>query len=440
MIKNWIEFIKESSTFEKSWKLDPKTIKSFFLDLVDYKISVLADFNFYHTSDPSIIYKQKFGKVIKNGGIYHRIMTGEVLYPMYLIDLSTWLSSNYSGKIDEDLIESLLTGIDMIKDFANSEIFVSCSDRTSFNYDSDYFLKYDELKYLNITKYDTGGLFFTLYDSPFDNGDNDLDFRRIIIFAVEKNPKKINSSDIFHFYKFEDNKDAFLKDGKIYLRIGIEDLSETILRRSSNSEYLKVLEKGCEALEAYYDSSDYRPDIKELLTYILDNENLTLIIKNMIKEQGIEQFIENSDNDELENKTEEQIIDYLLNERYKKTLEKLLEDEEVIDEIKSEYSWASMHSHMDENYDNIINAFDDLVEKYFSFTKEIVEDKTYYNLELKNEWLEKADFEVGESLYHIWSSFCYQTGIDDLNLNPRLSDFGYVERSSFNQEIKHYLK
>jgi len=76
-----------------------------------------------------------------------------------------------------------------------------------------------------------------------------------------------------------------------------------------------------------YESHYYQPDIDSLFRYDLKKENEILAIKALIKELGgLEEFIKECDNENLEGKSEDEIINFLLKERFYSTLEQLCKE------------------------------------------------------------------------------------------------------------------
>ena len=248
----------------------------------------------------------------------------------------------------------------------------------------------------------------------------------------------------------------------------LEDLADFIL--SPRSEYKDSLVKGQEHMWDYYDISDYYPDIISLFGYSVEKENQVLIVKSIIKElggyeQAINHIGDECDNqiyEEVKDMTEEELIEYLLSERFYKTIKQLATDSEVLREIRDTIANWEMSAHCDDNYDQIVSSFDSIVSdelgQYEKVVKEVTKyynskdaegnqvrreyktDVTYYQFPYSNDWISDIDSEYlyNKDLDDLFRDFVRESNIDR-NLNPRISDYGDVNKEDMNKDIKAFL-
>ena len=242
----------------------------------------------------------------------------------------------------------------------------------------------------------------------------------------------------------------------------MEDLADILLDR--NSDYKKTLIGGTEEMWDNYESHYYIPDIPTFFQYTLDKENEILMVKSIIKEMGgLEETInhigdECSDEayESVKGKSEDEVIDYLLKERFYDTLKQLCNNSDITDEIKQTVADWEMSAHVDDNYKSILSEFDDIADKEFKYQK-IEKDNwvksegysnggytqsiTYYEVEFDSRWMDDFDSDSlfrESSIRNIFDEWCGQQWFT-YNLNPRIDDYGNVDSKKLNEDIKHYL-
>ena len=186
----------------------------------------------------------------------------------------------------------------------------------------------------------------------------------------------------------------------------------------------------------------------------------------MIKESGgLEEFkelIKELGNESIEDMNEDELIEYLLKERYYSTLKQLCKDSEIIGEIKSDYADWDRNAHADKNLQDIYDEFDYIVGKNFSFAKERREVKKhyftkdsqgnrqrveyndysyFYKIRFSNDWIRETETEyVNEkSLYDIFREYINNSYDFNYELNPHFSDYGDMDEKAFNQEVNAML-
>jgi hypothetical protein len=296
---------------------------------------------------------------------------------------------------------------------------------------------------------------------PEDNMSGEEANNYIAIFAKQRNTIKIKPTDLEEYYGW--NVDV-KKEGQLCAEIDLEDLADFIL--SPRSDYKDSLVKGQEHMWDYYELSNYYPDIISLFNYGVDKENEIILVKSIIKElggyeQAINHIGDECDNDVYEavkDMSEEELINYLLKERFYNTIKQLATDSEVLTEVRDTIANWEMSAHCDDNHDEIVSNFDSIVSdelgQFEKVVKEVTKhyttrdgrrveyktDVTYYQFPYSNDWISDIDSEYlfNKDLDELFRDFVRESNIDR-NLNPRISDYGDVNKEDMNKDIKAYL-
>ena len=441
-LKRYIQFVKESlkeKIEEKSlWKLDEDQIRDYFIDFEDAGYLLTVEFGFVEE-----ITKHYYNRPSEQKEIYtEKVTSGENVRPAY------WIRIEKSSSVNsEDITDSLKFVYSILKSESDADI-------TLHDADTDVDINTTIIK---------GGIFINT--EPDDDKSGEEAESYLALFVKQKESVKITPKDLVEFYGWNVEVE---KEGQLWAEIDLEDLADFIL--SSRSDYKDSLVKGQEHMWDYYDISGYYPDIISTFNYGLDEENQVLVVKSIIKELGGYEQTINHIGDECDNQiyedvkdmTEEELIKYLLSERFYKTIEQLANHSEVLQEIRDTIANFEMSAHCDDNYDEIVSNFDSIVsdelEQYEKVVKEVTKyyttkdaegnqvrreyktDVTYYQFPYSNDWIKEVD-----------SDYLYSKDIDDLfrdwvreqnidrNLNPRISDYGDVNKSEMNKDIKAYL-
>ncbi len=434
-LKRYTQFIKESLKEDieegKLWKLSEDDIREYLTDLIDNNYLITITFGFLEK-----ITKNYYNKPSEEVEVFtEKVVVGNEVRPCY------WIQIESTRKVkSEDVTDTIRFTVDMIEEHANAECQL---------HDRDGQLDIDSIQV-------KGGLFV----------DGDLEVEDYMaIFAKQKDSIVITQEQIENFYGW--NVEV-KKDGFLYAEIDLEDLADKILY--SKSDYKDSLVKGQEHMWDYYEIHYYYPEINSLFQYDLNKENERLLVKSIIKELGgLEQtisFIGDECDNEIYEKTkamsEEELIEYLLTERFYETIKQLGNDSEVLREVRDTIANWEMSAHCDDNYQEIVDEFDSIVEdelgQYEKVVKEVTkyytskdaegnptrreykDNVTYYQFPYKNEWIEEVD-----------SEYLYNKDLDDLfrdwvgeqsinrELRPRISDYGSVDKAKMNEDIKAYL-
>ena len=446
MIKKYLQFISESikeKIEEKSlWKLSEDDITDYMLEITDAGYSVSVEFGF---SEKVKQYSYKDGKRVETEEdiFTDKVKAGDKVTPAY------WISIIKGDRIkNDDVTSTFQFACSIIAEEANAEISVNDSDGNLGDPDGI------EIK---------GGLFYT--DNWNSSEPELLEVDNIAIFAKCKETVIFTEKDLVEYYNW---KDAIVKEDKVYVEFDIEDMSDIMLSRNSN--YKDILLKGQEDMYDDYYGSDYQPDIPSMIQYTLTNENNHLLIKAMIKEVGGLEDMINHIGDEcsdeayesVKGKSEEEVIQFLLKERFYNTLKQLCKNSEICQEIRQTIGDWEMNAHVDSNYQSILDEFDEIVEEKFKFTKdkrevtkyytskdaegnqtrrEYQELDTFYTIPYNNDWIDNYDGERLKdlSLHDIFKEWCGEQYFT-YEMNPYFSDSGDVDSKALNTEIKGDLE
>lgn len=419
-IKNYIQFIKESKDSKRIYELSETKIREYLIELEDagYFIDIT------------------FGFMDNEGEFTRKVYADKEVKPAYWIEIHSTKDST-----NEDLIEVLKTACSIIEDEADAEI--KLKDCTA----NDDELDIDRIIIKN-------GIFYSNVESDRGN------LGHVAIFAKQNNFVTLTQKELAEYYGWSYKIE---KDDKIYAEIDIERLSDLLVKESN---YKKSLSDGTETMWDYYDTSDYYPDTNSLFQYDLSDENGRLLIKAMIKEMGglkntISHIGDECDDevyDDVKDMSEEELIKYLLKERYKETIKQLGYNSDVYDEIKTTVADWSLSAHCDQNLDDIMREFDRIVEnevgsfikitkeetKYYKvgeIKNEYKKDVIYYQFTFSNTWIEDKDSEDLHKpleINEILDDWLYEN-IYKTELNPYFSDYGNVDSKAMNIDIKAYL-
>jgi len=437
-LKRYIQFIKESLKEDLDsgiiWELNEDQIREYLIELDDAGYLITVNFGFVKKH---IIHYYNKPSVEKD--VYtENIVAGEEIRPAYWIEIQKSRDVN-----NEDVTDSLKFACSIIEDEADADIKL-------FDSDTDVDINTTLIK---------GGIFINV--DPEDNMSGEEVNNYIAIFAKQRNTIKIKPTDLEEYYGW--NVDV-KKEEQLWAEIDLEDLADFIL--SPRSDYKDSLVKGQEHMWDYYEISNYYPDIISLFNYGVDKENEIILVKSIIKElggyeQAINHIGDECDNDiyeEVKEMSEEELIKYLLEERFYKTIKQLATHSEVLTEVRDTIANWEMSAHCDDNHDEIVSSFDSIVSdelgQFEKVVKEVTKhyttrdgrrveyktDVTYYQFPYSNDWISDIDSEYlfNKDLDELFRDFVRESNIDR-NLNPRISDYGDVNKEDMNKDIKAYL-
>jgi len=445
-LKRYIHFISESikKDIEEGtlWKLTEDDITDYMLEITDAGYSVSVEFGF---SEKAKQYSYKDGKRVETEKdiFTDKVKAGDKVTPAY------WISIIKGDRIkNDDVTSTFQFACSIIAEEANAEISVNDSDGNLGDPDGI------EIK---------GGLFYT--DNWNSSEPELLEADNIAIFAKSKETITFTQENLVEYYNWTD---AIIKDGSIYVEVNLEDMSDIMLSRSSN--YKDILVKGEEDMYDNYHGYDYQPDIPSMIQYTLTKENNNLLIKAMIKEVGGLESMINHIGDEcsdetyerVKGKSEEEVIEFLLKERFYETLKQLCKNSEICQEIRQTIGDWEMNAHVDSNYQSILDEFDEVVESEFTYTKEkrevtkhytskdaegnqtrreYQELDTFYTIPYSNDWIDNSEGDTlqDNSLVDIFKEWCGEQYFT-YEMKPNFSDYGDVDSKALNNDLKSDLE
>ncbi len=435
-LKRYLEFLKESLETSSIWKIDENKIREFLIELEDAEYIILVTFGFVGEK------KEYF---YNRPTEYSEVFTEKIL-ANELTNLAISIEIQSSSKT---------SNVDVTDDFlaALSAIEIECDAEIELN-DNGGKLSQNDL----LIK---GGIFTGT--EPDDEYSGTEIEGSLFVFVKFNNQIKFTPKQLADFYGWKCDEET---EDNIYVHVNLEDMADNIL--SSRSQWRETLVAGEEDLWEHYDISGYYPDIDSLFQYTLDKENGNLLIKSMIKEAGGLEDIKGHIGDECDNDvydkvkemSEEELINYLLKERYKDTLKQLGKNSEIWSDINQTVADFELGAHVHDNYQELLSEFDRCVNDEFKFTKfkkevekswkskstdgnEVIhkytKEETFYRIQFDNKWIEDWDSEdiFKYNLDGIFREYC--GNLERYELRPHFSDYGHVDSKKMNSEIKAIL-
>jgi len=445
-LKKYIQFISESikeDIEERTlWELTEDDITDYMLEITDAGYYVSVEFGF---SEKAKQYSYKDGKRVETEKdiFTDKVKAGDEVTPAY------WIQIDKSDRVkNDDVTSTFQFACSIIAEEANAEISVNDSEGNLGDPDGI------EIK---------GGLFYT--DNWNSSDPELLEVDNIAIFAKSKETVTFTQENLVEYYNWTD---AIVKDGNIYVEVNLEDMSDIMLSR--NASYKDILVKGEEDMYDNYHGYDYQPDIPSMIQYTLTKENNNLLIKAMIKEVGGLESMINHIGDEcsdetyerVKGKSEEEVIEFLLKERFYETLKQLCKNSEICQEIRQTIGDWEMNAHVDSNYQSILDEFDEVVESEFTYTKEkrevtkhytskdaegnqtrreYQELDTFYTIPYSNDWIDNSEGDTlqDNSLVDIFKEWCGEQYFT-YEMKPNFSDYGDVDSKALNNDLKSDLE
>jgi hypothetical protein len=430
-LKRYIQFINESIKEQidekKFWKLDEDDIREYLIDLTDAGYLITVGFGFCETWTEHRYNKPSIEKEIYT----EKVKSGDDVRPSY------WIQIESSGSVNNDDVTSALQfAYSIISEQANADIVIN---------DADGSLDIDRI----LLK---GGLFINT--EPDDDNSGEEAELYIAMFVKQKDLVEISEVDLMNYYGWDVDE---VKNDHLYLHIDLEDMCNIMLDRKDR--WKDILVGGMQdGFWDNYDSWNYAPDINSLFQYTLDKDNVVLLVKSMIKEMGGLENTINHIGDEcsdeayesVKGKSEEEVIQFLLKERFYETLKQLCKNSDIYqDEVANTVADWEMSAHADANFDELENAFDDIVGKEFEYSKIKKEvgskgyeiEKNFYVIPFSNEWIKDIDSEnlYVKNLKDVFDEWCGHQYFT-YEIKPYFSDYGNVDNKKLNSEIKGNLE
>jgi hypothetical protein len=430
-LKKWKEFININESkieFNTIWNLNEDDIRDYLQESIDEGYQIEVEFGFVGKKK---IWNYKDNKYNTQERFTKNMISGNNTSAISIVIRS-------EGVSDIDVSTNLKFAYSIISEEADAEIKLLDGDGELGNIDGI------------IAK---GGLFFT--DTWNENPKVQELEGHLEFLVMQKEDVKITQKQLAEYYKWGSYE---TKGDLIFVDYSLEDLADEILKRDSRYKDLLIHEG--DIYDNYF-GSDYQPDLISLFQYYLDKDNEVLLVKTIIKEiGGFNQFINQIGKEELKEMKEEELIDYLLKERFYRTLKDISSDSEILGDVKQSYGdWASQ-AHADTNLEEIRSAFDKILNDNFTYekgtreveknskykdengnTRTYTELETFYLIQFSNDWIEDMEIDdlENERLTNIFQQYIYNNDMTGYELKPYFSDYGNVDEKAWNKDIKSDL-
>lgn len=272
--------------------------------------------------------------------------------------------------------------------------------------------------------------------------------------------KKFTDIGILNHYKISDWEEI---DGVAFIEMEKGGLAGLFIPTKSN--YYSYLVDG-EPLDYFAWGGGYRPKVGDLVNQYSDIsiKNKEKLVEVIVEEcGGVDKFYDRFSYclpSEYEGKVDISTISRNgkgidLGEIFENSYEEFSKFSDIIDEIINTISDWSVSAHEDENSKEIDDEFEDLLNKHITYTtfkknverwmnlngerKSYEEEVDFYRIKFDPEWLVDNNMDLlGSSLSELFCEWCLET-IGKVDINPRLSDYGHVDRESLNAEISSII-
>ena len=415
MIKRYHQFITES--------LDPDELKEYFIDIIDSGVDIdIENDEVYFEEKYSSMSKKYYTSEVdfEEHEEYQKLIAGNVYYKGFIITLIL-------NKFNGDLTNDFKNSVSQIESLGFKLLKVTLVESDGYeSTESD--LKIDDI--------------FLDWNNEENNEENSNFYLKLHFHSEEE--IRLTDVDLAEYYCWTDWDETESKE--IYFDISVQDIVSVFIKEKS--EYYEILsDEDYDISARYRNSGDYSPSIKELCgeySY-LSNENIFKIIEIFIKNSnGWESFIE--DNDDLINvRSKEEFFKEIT--RNRKLLSNLFErandnelNETLIDNIRWTIGDYSSDAHAGKNLKEIWNYFYNMIGNHIKY-EEIIKNETL-RVYFQNAWVEESPIDLmHNTLESVFSSWVIESISDEeKRINPRLSDWGDVDKVSLNMEISDMLK
>jgi hypothetical protein len=452
-LKKYLQFIKESVETTSLYWIDEEDIKNIFQYIIDeqYPLSISKIFFGYYGYSSGKFYNPNDNLdelVMFDIDQDDVILHGQEYYPAWRISV---VKSQYSG---DDVTDELQSAISQLKGEGYIVDTVEDEDGKT-NLENIHLLKGSIITWIP----EKPGKPFTSNQEEMSDGDVYISSSELVILIRQSEEVEMTEKMLAEIYEWKCDR---IEGDSIYCHVEIDDMLRAILSVNDYKRWGKVLEEGELDIGDYY-GDGYYPEIDSMFQYTLDKDNRVLVVKAMIQELGgLESTLkELEDSDiykELVDKSEDEVIQILLEERFLRAITQLSRDSEIMGSIRETISDWEREAHCQQNWEDLINEFDECVSEvteYTKFEKEI--DKyyikkdtyervyyksmvTHYEIPFEDKWIiDYGKSLKGYSLYSLFIEWCSDDYIS-YELNPRFKDWGDVDSKDLNKEIASILK
>jgi len=464
-LKRYLQFIKESLSDNSMYWIDEDQIKDIFQNITDegYVLNITKVF-FGHYGITRGIKKlsgysgNKFYDPNKNSEDDKLILfdvndddvllSGQSYNPGWRISI---IKSQYSG---DDVTDEFQSAISQLK--GEGYIIDTVEDEEGkTNLENIHLLNGSIITWIP----ETPNKPFTTNQDEMSDGDVYISSVELALLVHQSEEVKFTDKTLSEVYEWKCDR---IEGDKIYCHVDIDDMASSILSRSARERWGKILESGELDIFDYY-GDGYYPEISSMFQYTLDKDNRILVVKALIQELGgLESTINNlidEDNtyESLVGKSEDEVIDFLLKERFLDSIKRLSQDSEIIGEVRETISDMERQAHCEQNWEDLISEFDGVVSDVTEYTKlEKEVDKyyikkdtsekvwyksvvTHYEIPFQDKWILDYNKTLkGYSLDALFQEWCSDSYLD-YKLEPHFKDWGDVDSKDLNKEISSIL-
>lgn len=452
-LKKYLQFIKESAEISSLYWIDEEDIKDIFRYITDegYLLSISKIFFGYYGYSSNKFYNPNSNTdelVMFDIDQDDVILCGEEYYPAWRISIVT---SQYSG---DDVTDELQSAISQLKGEEYIVDTVEVEDDKT-NLENIHLLKGSIITWIP----EEPGKPFTSNQEEMSDGDVYISSSELVLLIRQSEVVKMTEKMLAEIYEWKCDR---IDGNSIYCHVEIDDMARAILSSGDYKIWGSILEEGGLDIGDYY-GDGYYPDINSMFQYTLNRENRILLVKAIIKELGgLESALNELEDleiyEELVGKSEDEVIQTLLKERFLRGIIKLGTDSEIMGSVRECISDWERQAHCDQNWEDLINEFDECVSEvtqYTKFEKEIdryyvkkdTNEKvyyksmvTYYEIPFDDKWIVDYGKSLkGYSLYSLFIEWCHDD-YTNYELKPRFRDWGDVNSEDLNSEIASILK
>ena len=462
-LKKYLQFIKESLGDNPMYWIDEDQIKDIFQYVTDegYPLSITKVF-FGHYGITSGYSGNKFYDPNKNSEDDKLILfdandddvvlSGQSYNPGWRISI---VKGQYPG---DDVTDEFQSAISQLK--GEGYIIDTVEDEEGkTNLENIHLLNGTIITWIP----ETPNKPFTTNQDEISDGDVYISSVELTLLVHQSEEVKFTDKTLSEVYEWKCDR---IEGNNIYCHVDIDDMARSIFSRSAYERWGKILENGSIDIDDYY-SDGYYPEIDSMFQYTLSKENSTSMIKSLIKELGGLESTLNELEDEdiyesLKDKSEDEFIEILIKERFKRGLNKLGRDSEIMSSIRETISDWERQAHCDQNWEDLISEFDDVVSEVTEYTKKFGKevDKYYlrkipgsenkervlykdnvihYEIPFQDKWILDYNKTLkGYSLDALFQEWCSDSYLD-YKLEPSFRDWGDVDSVELNKEISSIL-
>ena len=272
----------------------------------------------------------------------------------------------------------------------------------------------------------------------YNGGENvvSLSYDEIDLIVMSVDTVEFKMKDVAEYYGWGHYEvDA---DGGIYFKASLSDMASLVCSHSNQED---IITSGHMDDDTYYDG--HYPDTDTLIRYYLTDEAEKMLARCVIRELG---GVKNIDG--LEEMTEDDAIQFLTNDNYRRKFVEIAKDSDVCDDLKGMGCNWSVDAQITANYNELFSEFEEVLDKHFNYTYTPQEEE--YTIEFKEEWMRSLindwDYETDyfrnydpEGIMREW----FERESNSEELSPRYSE-GDVNINKFSSEaisyMKHYLE